>query len=75
MQAEVKSVFHNAKIWLTSDGRLEVYHARLATRLNKHFLKYESGYYVFQKGEEAVFQVPLDQTPTILKTFLTKKRA
>lgn len=48
---------HTSKLWLTTDGRLEVYDQRLALRFNRYFKKYDDGKYPFQPGEEAVFKV------------------
>lgn len=69
------TILHNAKCWFTADGRLEVYHHELATKLNKHFKTYDNGNYRFKRGEEAVFKVPSNQTQSILLTYLTKKQA
>lgn len=74
---ETKVLLHNTKCRLTSDGRLEVYHHKLATRLNRnYFKKYhdnETKCYIFKDGEEAVFNVPSDQIHYILSTFLMKQ--
>lgn len=71
----VTSVLHTSKCHFTSDGRLEVYAARLATKLNKFFKKYDNGDYVFSEGEEGVYDVSPDRIQLILSTFLTRKRA
>jgi hypothetical protein len=66
---------HTSRFRLTEDGRLEVYDARLATRLNRVLRRYDAGTYAFKRGEEAVFQVPSDQLESILRRFLAPKSA
>ena len=70
---ERRTLLHNKKVLLTSDGRLEVYNHRLATKLNKHFKEYDDGKYRFRAGEEAVFQIEPSEISFILETFLVKK--
>jgi hypothetical protein len=69
------SILHNSKCWFTADGRLEVYDHKLATKLNKHFQRYENGDYRFKEGEEAVFMVPQLELNNVLRRFLTSGRA
>lgn len=72
---EVTSILHTRKCHFTSDGRLEVYDARLANRLNKLFKKFDNGEYQIQKGEEVFFNVPPNDIQSILLRFLIRKRA
>ena len=69
----MNTILHNQKVCFTDDGRLEVYDSRLATRLNKHFKKFDDGKYIFKKGEECFYSVPLTQLNMILEQFLVKK--
>jgi hypothetical protein len=64
---------HTARFRLTEDGRLEVYDARLATRLNRALRRYEDGAYTFKRGEEAVYNLTPEQLPSILQRFLAPK--
>jgi hypothetical protein len=70
---EITTVLHNKKCWFTTDGRLEVYSPRLATKLNKYLKTYDNGNYIFQSGEEVVFKVPSDLIGFIREEFLVKK--
>ncbi len=63
---------HTKKFWLTADGRLEVYDARLATKLSKYFKKFEDGRHRFKVGEEAVFRVRQIETNEVLSLLLGK---
>lgn len=58
----------------TSDGRLEVYNHKLATKINKFLKFYDNGDYSFKEGEEGLFRIPSNQIQLILSQFLTKKR-
>ena len=71
------NILHNTKCWLTSDGRLEVYDAHLATKINKYLQWYMDGSlpYRFRRGEEAVFRLTQVEINDILQRFLIKKRA
>lgn len=71
----INTILHNDKVWFTSDGRLEVYNHRLATKLNRLLKSYDSGLYVFEQGEEAVFKVSQDMVPVVLNDYLYKKRS
>jgi Leu/Phe-tRNA-protein transferase len=71
----INTILHNDKVWFTDDGRLEVYYHRLATKLNRLLKTYDSGLYVFEQGEEAVFMVSQDMVPVILNDYLYKKRS
>lgn len=66
------TILHNSKVWLTADGRLEVYDNRIANKLNAYLKTYDTGVYLFKQHEEAVFKIAPDQIQTILLTFLTK---
>lgn len=70
---EITTILHNKKCWFTSDGRLEVYNAKLATRLNKFMKTYDAGKYVFKQGEEGVFKIPSNLIQMIREEFLVKK--
>lgn len=65
-------MLHTAKFWLTSDGRLEVYDFRLATKIEKELKRY--GGYRFKVGEEAVFRLTKSEVDTILGKFLKKSK-
>lgn len=70
----METILHNDKVWLTADGRLEVYDSRLATRINRYLKTYDNGLYTFRSGEEAVYKLKgSDQIQFILQQFLTKK--
>jgi hypothetical protein len=70
----IQTILHNNKVWFTDDGRLEVYHHKLATKLNRLLKSYDSGFYTFQQGEEAIFKISKEMVPIILKDFLYKKK-
>lgn len=69
----METILHTQKFWLTSDGRLEVYNHRLASRINKFLKFYDNGDYSFKEGEEGLFRLSSDQIRLILSKFLTKK--
>ena len=69
----VTTILHNRRVWLTSDGRLEVYDNRLATKINEELKSYDSGKYKFKKYEEAVYRLSREQIQYILDKFLIKK--
>lgn len=69
----MQTILHNNRCCFTSDGRLEVYYNRLATRLNRYFKSYDDGRYTFKAGEEAIFKVPKEQFNFVLVTFLSKR--
>ena len=65
---------HTTKFWLQPSGRLEVYHYKLATKLNKYFKTYDNGLYKFLKGEEAIFFVSQNDYNEDLWKILTPKK-
>lgn len=71
------TILHNAQCWLTSDGRLEVYNARLATRINRYLGWYMDGRipYAFKDDEEALFRLSQVELNEVLHRFLVKKHA
>lgn len=70
----METILHTQKCWLTSDGRLEVYNHKLATKINRFLKFYDGGDYTFKEGEEGLFRLSSDQIQLILSKFLTKKR-
>lgn len=71
----METILHTTRFWLTSDGRLEVYDYKLATRLNRLLKAYDNGKYTFQEGEEALFKLESsNQIDSILCKFLRKNR-
>lgn len=63
----METILHNTKLCFTTDGRLEVYDHKLATKFNKIFKKWNDGKCKFKEGEEAFFKVP----PNLIQSFTT----
>jgi hypothetical protein len=60
------------KMEFYSDGRLEIYDYKLATKLNRLIKKYEGGRYRFIQGEEAIYYLHQIKTIEGLSSFLSK---
>ncbi len=67
------TILHNTKVWLTTDGRLEVYDPKLATRINRYVKSYANGKYTFKPGEEAVFKLSQIELNKVLSLFLFRE--
>ena len=65
-------MLHTKDFWLTHDGRLEVYNAKLATKLNRFLKTYQLGRYKFRKGEEAIFRLLRADIADIVSRFLIR---
>lgn len=64
------TILHNQKLWLTKDGRLEVYHHKLATRINRWLKYYDNGRYSFEAGEEGLFKLSQIELNEFITRFL-----
>lgn len=72
-ESSIETILHTTKLCFTTDGRLEVYDHKLATKFNKIFKKWNDGKYKFKEGEEAFFKVPSDRIQSFTTLVLNLK--